>query len=247
MKLNICLLEGVAIQKQLAIEEALLRTDTENWCIINCGSSPAIVLGISGVLQEHLDSHEVMMPIIRRFSGGGTVVVDENTLFVTFIFQKQSLDFGQCPQKILEWTEQLYQPVFHPEPFRLLENDYVIGEKKIGGNAQYMTKHCWLHHTTFLWDYRPEYMQLLKMPPKMPLYRAARGHIDFIDSLKQYYPSMHYLQERLLETLSKQFVLNRQRQKEINEIVNRPHRKATEQILHKKLELDGGFSVPHAF
>ena len=37
------------ILRQLRLEEALLRADAGNWCIINDGSSiPAIVMGISG-------------------------------------------------------------------------------------------------------------------------------------------------------------------------------------------------------
>ena len=39
----------VPILQQLRLEEALLRADDANWCIINDGSAtPAIVMGISG-------------------------------------------------------------------------------------------------------------------------------------------------------------------------------------------------------
>lgn len=42
-------LQKVPILRQLLLEEALLRADTRNWCIINNGTSvPAIVMGISG-------------------------------------------------------------------------------------------------------------------------------------------------------------------------------------------------------
>ena len=40
---------GLPILKQLQIEEALLRATSDNWCLLNNGSSqPAIVMGISG-------------------------------------------------------------------------------------------------------------------------------------------------------------------------------------------------------
>ena len=42
-------LQNFPILRQLLLEEALLRADSSNWCIINDGTSvPAIVMGISG-------------------------------------------------------------------------------------------------------------------------------------------------------------------------------------------------------
>ena len=42
-------LRQVPILRQLHLEEALLRADEGNWCILNDGTAqPAIVLGISG-------------------------------------------------------------------------------------------------------------------------------------------------------------------------------------------------------
>lgn len=41
--------KGVPILQQLHLEEQLLRTSSENWCIINDGTNdPTIVMGISG-------------------------------------------------------------------------------------------------------------------------------------------------------------------------------------------------------
>lgn len=49
----------------------------------------------------------------------------------------------------------------------------MFGERKFGGNAQAITKGRWLHHTSFLWDFRDERMRLLKHPGKAPEYRAV--------------------------------------------------------------------------
>ncbi|NGX54212.1 MAG: hypothetical protein K1000chlam4_00937, partial [Chlamydiae bacterium] len=40
-------LSGLPIFEQLQLEEALLRADEGNWCLINSGVPPAIVMGIS--------------------------------------------------------------------------------------------------------------------------------------------------------------------------------------------------------
>ncbi|MDB6081317.1 MAG: putative lipoate-protein ligase [Chlamydiia bacterium] len=234
MKLNFLELKNTPIFEQLAIEEALLRADDNNWCIINRGSTPAIVMGISGCADELINKErlaKIPLPVIRRFSGGGTVVIDEETLFVTFIFQKEDVDLGQCPRKIMQWTELLYQPVFQPEDFKLIETDYVIGERKIGGNAQYMTKSRWLHHTSFLWDYKLEFMQLLQMPFRVPEYRKSREHTAFIDCLKNYYPSIDFLKDKLIHTLRLRFDLLPSSESRITQIMQKPHRKALQKEL----------------
>lgn len=47
--INIVRMKGVPILQQLEIEECLLRTSLENWCIINDGTDkPNIVMGVSG-------------------------------------------------------------------------------------------------------------------------------------------------------------------------------------------------------
>ena len=96
--MNILHLKNVSIFEQLQLEEALLRADTRNVCIINEGSSPAIVMGISGKAEELIDLEKLEqnpIPVIKRYSGGGTVVVDPNTLFVSFICNKDLVDFEQ--------------------------------------------------------------------------------------------------------------------------------------------------------
>lgn len=48
-------LRQVPILQQLRLEEALLRADDSNWCILNDGSpTPAIVMGISGSARRCL-------------------------------------------------------------------------------------------------------------------------------------------------------------------------------------------------
>lgn len=47
--MNLLRMTAVPILEQLYLEERLLRTSVENWCIINHGTSlPTIVMGISG-------------------------------------------------------------------------------------------------------------------------------------------------------------------------------------------------------
>lgn len=181
--LNLLHLEKVPIFEQLQLEEALLRAGKGNWCVINEGSPPAIVLGVSSDPEELIDFtlwQAAPIPIIRRFSGGGTVVIDEETLFLTLICDHDALDLAPFPQQVLTWNAQLYTRALSGHPFDFRENDYVLGKRKFGGNAQYLTKTRWLHHSSLLWSYQQSRMDLLKIPSKAPLYRQARSHRDFL-------------------------------------------------------------------
>lgn len=221
-------LRNCPIFKQLQIEEALLRADSRNWCLLNEGSSPAIVMGISGKEEQLINLANYRknpLPVIRRFSGGGTVVVDEDTTFVTWICNTAELNVTCCPQKILAWTEKFYQPVFAIPEFKVKENDYVIGSRKFGGNAQYLCKQRWLHHTSLLWDYEKEKMEYLQMPSRVPKYRANRSHEDFLCALKEYLHDKQGLIHALKKGLNKQFHVVEIEQ--VHEILDRPHRKAT--------------------
>lgn len=47
--MNLVKRKGTPILQQLVLEERLLRSSSENWCIINDGTNvPTIVMGMSG-------------------------------------------------------------------------------------------------------------------------------------------------------------------------------------------------------
>ena len=259
---------GLSILERLCLEECLWKHDQEhrNWLLIGTheaqphryleitppttatttkdwNRSTAIVLGIGGKPHELLQTDRVQSEgclTLRRFSGGGTVVLDADSLWTTVI-GRPSLGVQAFPRPIMEWTaEQLYGPAFEklgelqgqlgggtqrrsqktlildtkscgavenagrvltlptttdeptspPPAFRLRENDYVLGDRKMGGNAQSIGSTGWLHHTSFLWDYQPENMAYLKLPSKRPKYRQDRSHEDFLVKLCEVYPQL---------------------------------------------------------
>lgn len=208
--LKVIKLENTTIYDQLKLEEYLLRDCQDNICVINFGTSPAIVMGISGKVEElvHIDqARELDIPIIKRFSGGGTVIVDEDTLFITFIFNSQDVLVPCFPEPIYQFSEIIYKKVFEGLPFELKQNDYVFHDRKIGGNAQYIKKDRWLHHTSFLWDYKPSNMALLKHPKKTPIYRQNRSHNEFITSLIGHFKSKQDLVHQIEASLNSLFYI----------------------------------------
>ena len=200
-------LRNAPIYEQLLLEEYLLKHHPGNWFIWNEAPPPAIVLGISSALHELVDEAAWLahpIPIIRRFSGGGTVVLDENTLLATWICNHSALPtLSPYPGSICEWVGQLMAPL----GLQKIEQDFCLGERKVGGNAQYCRPSRWLHHTSFLWDYNPALMNLLKAPLKQPAYRQQRPHLDFCGRLMEHLPHPALLQETILNQLSTWFDL----------------------------------------
>ncbi len=187
-------------------------------------------MGISGHAEAHLDMAAVkrdQIPVIKRFSGGGTVIVDENTLFITWIMAKRDVDIAAFPEPILRWSAELYNQAWQIPHFQLRENDYCIGEKKCGGNAQYIQKERWLHHTSFLWDYAEENMNYLRLPEKRPKYRKDRPHRDFLCRLKEYSSSPKALIDQIKEAIVKRLYIC---DFDLRDWKEKPHRRSVEQI-----------------
>ena len=113
---------SVHITEQLRLEEALFRADDRNWCIINTGGggvagekAPTVVLGISGKPAKMTNTSRVRrekIPLFRRFTGGGTVVVDDGTTFVSLICNKgaEPMHGGAAsgPRELMRWSAGLY-------------------------------------------------------------------------------------------------------------------------------------------
>ncbi|KAJ8612506.1 hypothetical protein CTAYLR_003692 [Chrysophaeum taylorii] len=194
MMINLVRLEGWSILRQLRLEEALLRHDSRNWCLVNFLTGPAtVVLGMNGK-PEALVNRELVerdgVAMIRRFTGGGTVVVGVGTVTAALVLNKADAPCESFPRPIMDWTGDLrvYSPIFHRlcgEPIlSLRENDYVVdGAMKVGGNAQSIIKDRWIHHTSFLYDFADADMAYLALPEKRPQYRGDRPHAAFVARL----------------------------------------------------------------
>ena len=92
-----------------------------------------------------------------------------------------------------------------------MENDFIIDNKKCIGNALYIKKNKWLHHSSLLWDFDKDNMQFLKYPNKTPSYRNKRDHQNFLCSLNKYFPSKDDLKQSLISELTKRFIIKKPR------------------------------------
>lgn len=220
-------LRNFPILEQLRLEEALLRVDDRNWCLINRGSPRSIVMGISGKAEEVSFLNKVQdanIPVIKRYSGGGTVIVDSDTVFISFIANRSILPCPCYPRKVMDWSGEFYAPLLHPYPFAVRENDYVIGDHKFGGNAQSITKDRFVHHSTLLWDFSDTNMDFLQFPAKVPEYRGKRAHSDFLCRLKDYCKCQDQFVSGFLEQLGASYCLESSDVEKLRSLQEAPHR-----------------------
>lgn len=84
------------------------------WLVIR---KPTELLDVRSVLQQKI-------PVIKRFTGGGTVIVDDGTIFVSFICNKDAVpNLQPYPHPIMAWSSLLYNKVFcEAGDFKLREN-----------------------------------------------------------------------------------------------------------------------------
>ena len=148
-----------------------------------------IVLGKTGLEDEDVRVSRVIqekIPVLRRSSGGGTVVQGKGCLNFSLILSKQSHlalnDLGKSYAyilgKVIEALSRLnVDAVFKPISDLALR----ASEKKFSGNAQRRARNFILHHGTILYDFDLSVIErFLKMPEKVPEYRRGRTHSDFV-------------------------------------------------------------------
>ncbi|CAH8348674.1 unnamed protein product [Eruca vesicaria subsp. sativa] len=239
--MNLIRLKGTPILEQLHLEERLLRASSENWCIVNDGTNvPTIVMGMSGKPSQLLELGPVMkdqIPVIKRFTGGGTVIVDKSTLFVSLICNKDDVPGVQpYPRSVMAWSGSLYGEVFGGvNGFQLRENDYVFGDRKFGGNAQSIIKNRWIHHTSFLWDYNVRNMAYLKLPSRVPQYRLERDHTEFVCRMKDYIERSDFI-EKTVKAVGKQFAMKQVNLEDIDSYAKGEHVKSTRLLTMEELQ-----------
>lgn len=213
-------LDGVDLLRQLKFEEFLYRkvAPVAEGCaffLVNNHrrtGSRAVVMGFSGNERDFVKDPEETkargVSIIRRFTGGGTVIVDECSLNTSLIASTQ-IAKNMSPNLICNWS---YDNVFKDcgifsDRFAVVEGDFVVKDVrkmqsceqgareptedsshsyyKVAGNSQAFNHLAFVHHSVFLWSMSPLISQILLHPKKTPNYRDGRDHMSFLRSIRE--------------------------------------------------------------
>ena len=151
-------------------------------------ATPFVVLGRSLRLAEEVDVEAAAragVPVLRRVSGGGTVVIGPGSLNFTLVLSlphhPEHRDIRRSMQAIVS-TIATALPV---EGLRLAgTSDLVWHDWKVSGHAQRRSRDGLLHHGTLLYGLDlPLMARVLREPPRQPDHRAKRTHLDFTRNL----------------------------------------------------------------
>lgn len=151
-----------------------------------------IVLGRIGKEEDDIDLEAAVkdgIPVIRRSSGGGTVLQGPGCLNYALILSKQKHPVLNDLRGSYQWISQKIIDVLKIQGIEALFcpiSDIALAsnQKKFSGNAQRRAKDYILHHGTILYNFDlPRIAQYLKLPKDMPNYRNARSHLDFVSNI----------------------------------------------------------------
>lgn len=181
--------------ENLACDEALLEACEAGECdeVLRFWEpeGPFVVVGFSNRIRrevhwERCRSEEV--PVLRRLSGGGTVVQAAGCLNYSLILRVDeagptgTVSGSNC--WILKRMAGALATVLNDTPEVLGQTDLGVCGRKFSGNAQKRRRRALLFHGSLLLDFDLGLIErLLPHPSREPDYRKGRGHCDFLMNL----------------------------------------------------------------
>ena len=142
---------------------------------------PAVDLRVEKVLADRI-------PVLRRSSGGGTVLQGKGCLNYTLVLSKdrpEVQDLRRSYQFILGRVIAALKNLGIDAVSRPLSDIALTqNNKKISGNAQKRSKKFILHHGTLLYGFDLKKIEdYLTIPKDVPEYRQNRSHLDFVTNI----------------------------------------------------------------
>lgn len=153
--------------------------------------SPVVVVGAGGSVAIDVDTAACNadgVPVLRRASGGGTVLLGPGCLCFAVVLRTDhapGLDLiGPSARWVMSRVADALRPVV---PGATVEgiSDLAVGGRKFSGSAQQRKRRHFLHHATLLGRDFPlgPIPQYLRPPERQPAYRADRPHAAFVTAL----------------------------------------------------------------
>lgn len=182
-------------EENLALDEALLleAEDGTGGEILRFWMSPSlfVVVGLGAKVKQevHLEMCEARrIPVLRRCSGGGTVLQGPGCLNYALILRIPGEGQLQTISGTNRWIMQRNATALTNVLGRTVSvaghTDLVIDGIKVSGNAQRRLRSHLLFHGTYLLDFDlPLIAELLPAPARPPEYRRGRSHGEFLKNL----------------------------------------------------------------
>ncbi|HYH67695.1 MAG TPA: biotin/lipoate A/B protein ligase family protein [Urbifossiella sp.] len=178
--------------ENLALDEALLLAaeDGTGGEVLRLWEQPgyAVVLGAGGSVTIDVNDTACAadgVPVVRRASGGGTVVIGPGCLCVSVVVRiVPGLDsIGGATGFVMGKLRDAAAP-FAPGVEVAGTGDLAVAGRKVSGSAQQRKRRHVLHHATLLCGFDLGRVgRYLRPPERAPEYRAGRDHAVFVTNL----------------------------------------------------------------
>ena len=145
----------------------------------------AVIVGSLGGISRQVHEDACLadgVPIIRRLSGGGAVVVGRGCLNYSLLLSLEARPELSCvPQSYGLILRRIVDALQAPGLSIQGLSDLAIEKRKVSGSAQRRGRRALLHHGTFLYAFDIDSLaRYLKEPERQPAYRAGRSHAAFV-------------------------------------------------------------------
>ena len=183
-------------EENLALDEALLEEAESSAAPVETlrlweTAHSLIVVGRGSQLEVEVDQSASAagtgIPILRRTSGGASIITGPGCLMYAVVLSyasRPALRSIDEAHRFVMGTIAASLSAIVPGVARRGICDLTLGDKKFSGNSLRCKKRTLLYHGTLLYDFPLELVaRLLKMPPRVPDYRAGRGHDQFVTNL----------------------------------------------------------------
>jgi lipoate-protein ligase A len=149
---------------------------------------PVVVLGRHTSVADHVivdACREDQVAVLRRFSGGGPVVLGPGCLnyavALSLVSRPWLADVATSFEVILG---RIVRALRLPGLTVAGGSDLAIDGRKVSGNAQRRGRRALLHHGTLLYDFDATLAgRYLREPVRQPAYRERRPHAEFLGNL----------------------------------------------------------------
>lgn len=182
------------LAENLALDEALLQDAEAGGAEVlrfwEWTAAHAVILGAGGKRAEEANvavCERDGVPILRRSSGGGAVLLGPGCLLFSLVLayerQPALVDLHASYRFILQTLADALAPLA-PGIAPAGISDLAIGGRKCSGNSQQRKRTHLLHHGTLLCSFDLQQIpRYLAHPPREPDYRGQRSHLDFVSNL----------------------------------------------------------------
>ncbi|MDD5686726.1 MAG: lipoate--protein ligase family protein [Elusimicrobia bacterium] len=140
--------------------------------------------GLDSIYEESCKGDNI--PVVKRNSGGGTVLLGPGCLNYSIILACNSelFDVRKSYNYILTKVCNVLKTLTKNDVDIKGISDITLGDRKISGNAQIRKRNYFLHHGTLLYNFNLSLIsKYLKQPKKQPDYRSNRSHGEFLTNI----------------------------------------------------------------